>query len=71
MLAGRWLPIETAPKDGSTEILAYHTGLFMGAMVLRWYDGMWREKKDGSGLKTDPDYWQPLPPPPQTTTEEM
>jgi len=61
--AAQWLPIETAPKDG-TEILG-HTDV--GALVLywdtlsdnpeRWSDGMSRYHRI-------PTHWMPLPAPP-------
>jgi hypothetical protein len=59
-----WRPIDTAPKDGR-DLLCWSDGLFIGAMVLYWMDGYWREKANCQGLKSDPDYWMPLPDPPQ------
>lgn len=72
-----WLPIETAPKDG-TEVILYapDDGVYSG-----WFD-TWDDfmisKKNISGWVTDwndefqvanncidPTHWQPLPEPPQ------
>ena len=59
----QWQPIETAPKDGR-KLLVYSKGLGIDWLVLYWLDGMWREPANGMGLKREPDYWMPLPPPP-------
>lgn len=55
-----WLPIASAPKDGR-DILCWSDGLGMGALVLFWADGYWREKANRMGLKREPDYWMPIP----------
>jgi len=59
-----WLPIESAPKDGSG---------FLAFINKDWIEGMfwngkaWSYLSDGditpSG-RSQPTYWQPLPPPP-------
>ena len=55
-----WRTIDSAPKDGS-DILAWSPGLMIGAMVLYWADGYWREKANCMGLKADITHWMPLP----------
>lgn len=62
-----WLPIETAPKDG-TLVLGY----FPGACVLKVYcksSGIWHQWHEDYEVSVypPPTHWQPLPPPP---TEE-
>lgn len=61
--AGDWLPIESAPKDGSS-LIAWAPGFGMGALTLFWSDGYWREPAQHLGLKVEPTHWMPLPPPP-------
>lgn len=51
----KWLPIETAPKDGA-EILAYFSGC--GMIVVYWNE---REWSDGTGFTLNPTHWMPLP----------
>ena len=65
-LKQEWRDISTAPKDG-TEILAWHSGLALGAMVLSFWDGGWREKANCLRLKSGPHFWMPLPTPPADT----
>jgi len=57
-----WLPIETAPKDG-TQILTHH--LFGGRSIFRtaiWKFGTW--VIGGTQQRVEPTHWQPLPEPP-------
>lgn len=61
-----WQPIETAPKDGR-KLLMWHPGMALGALVLFWMDGYWREPANSLGLKTTPTHWMPLPDPPKVT----
>ena len=79
-----WLPIESAPKDGST-ILAMLEDCEDTGMVytIEWRDEMGKEEvKDGKGVGwrhswdsylfsgfDAPKYWQPLPPPPEKDTK--
>jgi hypothetical protein len=53
-----WLPIESAPKDGPTILVAAE----YGAQPSFW-NGRWRIALDGSPLKK-PTHWLPLPPAP-------
>jgi hypothetical protein len=57
-----WQPIETAPKDG-TDVLCWHSRV--GAMVLSFWDGNWREKANCLALRDPPLLWMPLPEPPK------
>lgn len=59
-----WLPIETAPKDG-TEILLFSTRSQACGYFER--DGsFWRDTNEGFKLIESPTHWMPLPatPPP-------
>lgn len=65
-MVGGWMPIETAPKDG-TEILGYTEEV--GALVLYW-DSMTGEMdhwSDGMSVSFwKPSHWMPVPLPPTT-----
>ncbi|MET3929522.1 hypothetical protein ABIE51_001409 [Lysobacter sp. OAE881] len=67
-----WQPIETAPKDGTTIIIAYSLG---GQHVeTAWWDGEgwaynWHEY-DGTSYVKDVTHWQPLPAPPKDSANE-
>lgn len=61
VVAMRWRPIETAPKDG-TEILAFCPKA--GTHCVFWESGYWREKASFLGLRNEPTHWIPLPAPP-------
>ena len=71
-----WLPIETAPKDG-TDILAallFRDGCDGGILTIRWHDGWGQWVMSGCivGIQNnakddenaDPTHWMPLPAPP-------
>ncbi|KAA8387660.1 DUF551 domain-containing protein [Acetobacter sp. DmW_136] len=59
--AAAWRPIETAPQDG-THILVPMK--FIGADVVSYELGAWRETTNMLRLKDEPTHWQPLPAPP-------
>ena len=59
------IEIYDTEKHG-TEVLAYHSGIFMGAMVLTFYDGRWHDKNSGEVLKSGPHFFMTLPAPPAT-----
>ena len=59
-----WRPLAEAPRDG-TWIL----GLYYGRIIqTRWHEGRgWVESLDGLGHGlVDPEFWMPLPAPPET-----
>ena len=66
-----WMPIETAPKDGS-EILCYQKdgwGVYAAVWNSRlsaWYTGF-EPAIIGAGFtyEISPTHWMPLPPPPK------
>ena len=60
--AGRWQPIETAPKDG-TEVLLWVDCL--DRVLAAWKDGRWVETWDDNPLAFSPTCWMPLPEAPQ------
>jgi len=68
----KWLPIDTAPKDG-TEILAYGSGAYA---VLAWgytsfqlvHIGGYAEDSDWI---VNPTHWIPLPKPPDDVREKI
>jgi hypothetical protein len=59
-----WLPIESAPKDG-TEVLVWAAGC--GFSVMRWLSMGWDDGDFHSGHRW-PTHWMPLPAPPVLTT---
>ena len=61
--AGGWLPIETAPKDG-TRILVWRKHATRPLIARRQKDFEWFEDEDGVHLY-NLIYWQPLPNPPK------
>jgi hypothetical protein len=62
-----WLPIETAPKDG-TWILVYqkYNDSFSEIMIANYYEGngCWSVMWDSRDTEINPTYWMPLPTPP-------
>lgn len=62
----KWLPIETAPKDG-TEFLGYNPDLF-GVCLAQWDTKGWFVDKDAQGgggfENVELTHWMPLPKPP-------
>lgn len=64
--AGGWLPIETAPKDG-TRILIFAP--LDGVLSSTFEHGLWQGlpwRREGARIG-QPTLWQPLPPAPQAT----
>jgi hypothetical protein len=60
-----WMPIETAPKDG-TWILAYEQGAEIPA-PRRWENGFWLDEEDNMTIGQfaySPTHWRALPAPP-------
>ncbi|CAB4139132.1 Domain of unknown function DUF551 [uncultured Caudovirales phage] len=77
-VASPWMPIETAPKDGSLLLLweRYEAEPFIGHWVSSAYGGKWAASRthydtDGNACVIDRFYsegvthWQPLPPAPE------
>lgn len=64
---GAWLPIDTAPRDGS-DVLVYGRGSYA---VAHWDGSEWRDIGDigwagmAGGDDNQPTHWMPLRPPPQ------
>ena len=67
-----WMPIETAPKDG-TPILCCRDvprqgrpPLWGRVRIARWYGGLWLTQQPGGYLNDEVIVgWMPLPEPPQ------
>lgn len=55
---GQWMPIESAPKDGSHILLAGKKGRIASGCWHTW--NLW----DWPYIHAEPTHWQPLPPPP-------
>lgn len=79
----QWLPIETAPKDGTTILLA-HKNMFTEGPAMYVTAGKWVQEYPINGLYVDvwvcplgvlpsytPTHWKPLPPPPNTTNSDV
>ncbi len=66
-----WLPIETAPKDGTKVLL--HCDKFV-PIVCEWHGGSWRniwgEFESTWPSKWKPTHWMPLPPSPQKPLDD-
>jgi len=62
--SGRWMPIETAPKDG-TSILGYWMGGQHDCAIhaTKFFKGRWWEPNEDFPQST-PSHWMPLPAPP-------
>jgi hypothetical protein len=68
----KWQPIETAPKDGTSIIVAAHSKIFQGDVLaaLVYYSDVyskWWHVGRGAIADWNPTYWQhlqPLPTPP-------
>ena len=65
---GEWLPIESAPRDG-TEILAYWSLGHGSHGCTKFLKGEWVNPEDCDDEYCAPDFWQPLPAPPLTRKE--
>ena len=65
---GEWLPIESAPRDG-TEILAYWSLGHGSHGCTKFLKGEWVNPEDCDDEYCAPDVWQPLPAPPLTRKE--
>jgi len=67
-----WKPIESAPKDGRSILLA-KAGVWVGEGYWSDYDDTWREPNNNGtdewGWPLEPTHWMPLPPPPETTDD--
>lgn len=57
-----WQPIETAPRDGTSIIVATNTG-FVGEAFFH-HEWCWQRR---GRTTTRPTHWMPLPPPPVKT----
>lgn len=62
--ASPWMPIPTAPKDGSS-VLLYDPRLFDEKRIVGlWWEGRWLVDK---GLELNPTHWMRLPEPPEVS----
>lgn len=66
-----WLPIETAPHDGTVIIVGKASGAVMAwASNAYWFDREYDDRgqycgwTDGFDTLSHPTHWMPLPPPP-------
>lgn len=57
----KWLPIASAPRDGSEILLLAASYVFIGRTCGDGQNKGWRERKGGVAFPT---HWQPLPDPP-------
>lgn len=60
--AAAWRPMESAPRDGAHILVPMK---FIGADVVSYDLGAWRETTSMLRLKEEPAHWQPLPAPPE------
>jgi cell wall assembly regulator SMI1 len=65
-----WLPIESAPKDGSDIIVLIPEAGSQAVDIARWEsfrgDGAWHAARCADGLEVGPvTHWMPLPVPPK------
>jgi len=60
-----WQPIETAPKDGTSILIATNADAD-GVVIARWfkYNGL-AAFRDGDADPHSPTHWMPLPNPPK------
>ena len=64
----KWKPIETAPKDYGTKILAYIDG-YNTVDIIQWDGDIWIDSGgDGVGTAT---HWMPLPNPPNASQQPV
>ncbi len=62
----QWLPIEGAPRDGTSILLNDHGD----QCVAYWLEGTeWTEEWTGEPAMADPTHWMPLPAPPRDLRE--
>lgn len=77
MDANGWMPIESAPKDGTHVLIAGGTfdahwdeGLeFKGVCIAYWHGDHWHGNEANAHdewKRHHPTHWQPLPAPPET-----
>jgi hypothetical protein len=59
-----WQPIETAPKDDGTKILAWFDEAEQ-IIILWWFNEMWRFQGSHVPPLPAPTHWMPLPEPPK------
>jgi hypothetical protein len=76
LAADPWMPIETAPKDG-TAVLGYFPSRrgyvasqeFVPIHWSGWGGGVWENSTSGGRPVDKPTHWMPLPAAPVATTE--
>lgn len=68
---GQWMPIETAPRDGTEIIVWNQTDLhdYCGVWIGKFMDGHWWLKHFGWCGAHRATHWMPLPKPPKESAE--
>ncbi len=61
-----WLPIETAPRDGTHILLCSHEGILIGFWNTLSNEGFTHDLDRGN---YQPTHWMPLPPPPEQAVD--
>ena len=56
-----WMPIETAPTDGTGILIYTRYGNFYVVSYDDMFAAPWRVRNDEGLLKTAPTHWMPLP----------
>lgn len=64
-----WMPIETAPKDG-TRILTWQPTEASAPEAINHWDGTKWIEDNGSWFVILPEFWRPLPPPPSISNDK-
>lgn len=73
-MAGKWMPIESAPKDCTRVIVAWGLNEFdfaaVGEALFIPLLGQWHRPMN-CGVVIHPHHWMPLPEPPESATQPL